>query len=162
VLGLVATSWRGPGFVGEARLELWSPIRSGGFGCAARVPGPTRHKHDSSESTLARSYLLLQSYYARPLLLEQPLILFPRGLVEVVGDIGFFPEGFGGLGRIDDAQVGDNGLVPGVLSVVGCCGLLCSGHGKHSQLLCLAVCEYRAHGEKTSSDAAVAEAHHLL
>ena len=72
---------------------------------------------------LARSYLLLQPYYARPLLLEQPLILFPRGLVEIVGDIGFLAESLGGLGRIYDAQISHNGLVPGMLSAVRVCAV---------------------------------------
>lgn len=72
---------------------------------------------------LARSYLLLQPYYARPLLLEQPLILFPRGLVEIVRDVGFFAERLSGFGRINDAQISDNGLVPGMLSAVGFCAV---------------------------------------
>lgn len=66
-----------------------------------------------------RIYLLLQADDAGPLLLQQPLVLFPRGLVEVVGDVGLFPEGVGRLGGIDDAQIGHDGLVPGVLSVGG-------------------------------------------
>lgn len=159
VPGLVAASWWGPDFFGEARWELWSRVRSGGSGCAAQVPGPAKDEHETPESRLAHSYLLLQADYARPLLLEQPLILFPRGLVEIVRNAGFLAESLCGPWRIYDAQIGDNGLVPG--GAVSC-GRLYMGRCQHSQLLCLAVCKYRAHGEKTSSNAAVAEAHHLL
>jgi hypothetical protein len=67
------------------------------------------------------SYLLLQAHYAGPLLLEQALILPARRIVERVGDIDLLPKGSGRVGRIDDAQVGDYGLVS-VTGVSRWCG----------------------------------------
>jgi hypothetical protein len=70
-----------------------------------------------SVEALTRMYLLLQPHYTRPFLLQQPLILFPRGIVESRGYVGFFPKRFGRLGRVYDTEVCYYGLVPGSLSV---------------------------------------------
>ena len=56
-------------------------------------------------------YLLLQAHYAGPLLLEQALILFACRIVKRLWDVGLFPKGGGGVGGIDDAEVGDYGFV---------------------------------------------------
>lgn len=99
-------------------MAWWNRARSGGSGCAARVPRPARCKQSVSVWVFAHSYLLLQPYYTRPFLLQQPLILFPRSIVEAVGYVGFLPESLGSLWRVYDTQICYYGLVPGSLSVV--------------------------------------------
>ena len=78
---------------------------------------------------MTRKYLLLQPHYTGPLLLQQPLVLFPRGIVETLGYVGFFPERFRRLWRVYNAQICDYGLVPGLSSVMALESLaVCNAH----------------------------------
>ena len=73
----------------------------------------------------ARSmYLLLQTHYTGPFLLQQAFIFSARCIVEGVWHIGFLSKGCGGVWRIDDAEVCDYGFVPGLAISWGVSGLL--------------------------------------
>lgn len=57
-------------------------------------------------------YLLLQTHYAGPLLLEQTLVLLARRIVEGLRDICLFSKGSCCVWRIYNAEVCNYGFVP--------------------------------------------------
>lgn len=66
------------------------------------------------------TYLLLQSYHTRPLLLKKAFILFRFGGVKGVAEVQLLSQGFGSSWEAIGGQIRDDRLVPGDISVSRC------------------------------------------
>ena len=93
------------------------------------------------------SNLLLQANHARPLLLQQALVLLAGDVVKRVADARFLAKGGGRVGRICNVQVGDDGFVAGGPAAVSARVASCEAlRGVLLQLFGLAVGQQAAGG----------------